>query len=152
MICIEDNGTCGLGGFCRQCPNLKGESMTDKATVKDLELWAKESKSPLVSEGYLMAARTIRELELKVAISPTEIYLLMDKGLGVRPELLMMKDFNSHISFRMSKSFKGVRHYNQIDIVHPAINNNHNEQFNYQVVGGIESLQRQINKEAKINK
>ena len=59
MICIDDNGTCGLGGFCRQCPNLKGESMTDKATVKDLELWAKESKSPLVSEGYLMAAKTI---------------------------------------------------------------------------------------------
>ena len=27
MICVDDGGTCGLGGFCRQCPNLKGENM-----------------------------------------------------------------------------------------------------------------------------
>ena len=36
--------------------------MTDKATVKDLELWAKDEKNPLIAEGYLMAARTITVL------------------------------------------------------------------------------------------
>ena len=36
--------------------------MTDKATVKDLELWASEAADPLIAEGYLMAARTISTL------------------------------------------------------------------------------------------
>lgn len=36
MKCIDDNGTCGLGGFCRQCHNLKGENMIGAGVVNSV--------------------------------------------------------------------------------------------------------------------
>ena len=51
--------------------------MTGKATVEDLELWAKDEKNPLIAEGYLMAARTITALTdaiSEIAISHLEEY------------------------------------------------------------------------------
>jgi hypothetical protein len=60
MKCVDDNGTCGLGGFCRQCPNLKGEYMN--ITYEDLIQWSKDTKDPLVKEGYILAAEKVKEL------------------------------------------------------------------------------------------
>ena len=37
--------------------------MTDMTNAEDLKLWAKDEADPLIKEGYLMAAKTIENLE-----------------------------------------------------------------------------------------
>lgn len=37
--------------------------MTDMTNAEDLKLWAKDETDPLIKEGYLMAAKTIENLE-----------------------------------------------------------------------------------------
>ncbi len=73
-----------------------------------------------------------------------DIHLLMDSGHGVEPEVLLFKDFNNHLSIRLSKKFMGERHYQQFDIVHPAINKKAKDQLNSNIEYNINKLQRYI--------
>jgi len=58
-----------------------------------------------------------------------DMYLLMDSDLGVDPEILLFREVNNFITIRLSKRFKGERHYQQFEIAHPAINKKYAEEL-----------------------
>ena len=74
-----------------------------------------------------------------------EIYTLMDSGLGVKPEVLIFMEVNNFITVRLSKRFKGERHYQQFEIAHPAINKNYASELKAKTEYYVEALQRYIN-------
>ena len=74
-----------------------------------------------------------------------EINLLMDSGLGIDPEVLMFQEVNNHITIRLSKRFKDERHYQQFEIVHPAINKKYEKELEEKTKFYVEQLQRYIN-------
>ena len=74
-----------------------------------------------------------------------DIYKLMDKGFGVRPEILVYQESPNFIGVRLSKEFKGERYYHQSEILNRVINPDYVTQFNDMVTRGVELLQRSIN-------
>ena len=74
-----------------------------------------------------------------------DIYKLMDKGFGVRPEILVYQDSPNCITVRLSKEFKGEMYYQQFEILNPVINTGYVSEFNHMVNHGVELLQHRIN-------
>lgn len=35
LTCVDDGGTCGLGGYCHQCPNLPSKSVAKRMAVQE---------------------------------------------------------------------------------------------------------------------
>lgn len=74
-----------------------------------------------------------------------DMYSLMDSDLGVEPEILLFREVNNFLTIRLSKRFKGERHYQQFEIAHLAINKNYTKELKEKTEYYIEMLQRYIN-------
>ena len=73
-----------------------------------------------------------------------DTFLAMDVGFGVEPEIWMFKESNNYITFRISKRFKGERHYKQFEVQHPATNKDYNQDFEVRLNHSIGALQHYI--------
>lgn len=79
-------------------------------------------------------------------MSMIEMYLLMNSGFGVDPEIRVFQEANNFISFRISKRFKGERHYRQFEVAVPAINKNATDEMNERLEAEVLMLQRYIDR------